>query len=162
VILYTIGHSNIEIEKFILLLKSVNIEVLTDVRSTPYSRYAAQFNKESLKAYLEAEGIKYLYLGDMLGGRPKDSDCYINGAPDYDCIRIKEHYKKGIERLIKGIEIYKIAIMCSEEDPMQCHRRNLIGLDIHRNAIEVVHIRANALLQRDDFSPVNAAQEALF
>ncbi|MFN3396575.1 MAG: DUF488 family protein [Thermodesulfovibrionales bacterium] len=89
-ILYTIGHSNMDIDSFIKLLVSANIEVLVDVRSAPYSKYASQFNRDQLMKVIMANGIKYIYLGDLLGGRPNDKSCYINDKPNYDLIRRQE------------------------------------------------------------------------
>jgi uncharacterized protein (DUF488 family) len=149
--LYTIGHSNIEVEEFVKLLKKEGIEVLVDVRSQPYSKYASQFNKENIMKVLMANDIKYVFMGDALGGRPDDKSCYKNGNPDYDLIRQKDFYQKGIERLIEGIAKYRIVIMCSEEDPIKCHRRNLIAKDLHENGFEIFHIRLSGEIENDTF-----------
>lgn len=162
--LYTIGHSNISVDAFVKLLHDAWIEVLVDVRSSPYSKYADQFNKKELMSVLSKEGVRYLYMGDSLGGRPSDKSCYIGENPDYDAIRQRDFYKTGLDRLIKGIAMYRVAIMCSEEDVMKCHRRNLIGVDIHKKGIRVIHIRGNGAMEEDDFSDkkITAAQAALF
>lgn len=163
-ILHTIGHSNISVDAFVKLLYDAGIEVLVDVRSSPYSKYASQFNKEELMNFLTQKGIRYLYMGDSLGGRPLDKSCYIGENPDYDAIRQKDFYKIGLDRLIKGIAMYHVAIMCSEEDAMKCHRRNLIGIDIHKRGIQVIHIRGNGIMEEDDFlnNEIMAIQTALF
>lgn len=150
--LYTIGHSNISIDSFIKLLISAGIEVLVDVRSFPYSRYATQFNKESLVDAVKSKHIEYIFMGDVLGGRPDDSSCYINGKVDYELIRQKEYYQKGLKRLIKGIGQYCVAIMCSEEDPMECHRRNLIARDMYKRGVRIFHIRSSGAIEHDEFS----------
>ncbi|GAB4535936.1 MAG: DUF488 domain-containing protein [Thermodesulfovibrionia bacterium] len=149
--LYTIGHSNIDADDFVCLLKKEGIEVLVDVRSHPYSKYASQFNKENIMKVLMANGIKYVFMGNTLGGRPNDKGCYIDGNPDYDLIRQKDFYQKGIKRLIEGIARYRIVIMCSEEDPMKCHRRNLIARDLHKNGFEILHIRGSGAIESDAF-----------
>lgn len=162
--IYTIGHSNITVDDFIRLLHKAGIEALVDVRSSPHSKYASQFNKEGLMNAVTANGIKYIFMGDLLGGRPKDESCYINGNPAYDLIRQKDFYKTGINRLLKGIAQYRIAIMCSEEDPMKCHRRNLIGADINKMDINVLHIRSNGVIEADAFyvGEKKLAQSLLF
>jgi uncharacterized protein (DUF488 family) len=149
--LYTIGHSNIPISDFISILNHFSIEVLVDVRSVPFSEYAHWFNREILSKTLSKEAIIYHYMGDILGGRPKDSSCYRQGKPDYGLIREKDFYKNGIERLIKGIRRYRIAVMCSEEDPKNCHRRNLIGLDLYKSGIRIIHIRHDLRLEEDNY-----------
>lgn len=149
--LYTIGHSNLNMDDLIGLLQHANIEVLVDVRSAPYSKYASQFNKEQLMRVVMANGIKYIFMGDLLGGRPDDKTCYINDQPNYDLIRKKAFYQKGLDRLMNGIARYRVAILCSEEDPFKCHRRNLIAKDLHAKGVEIFHIRSNGAIEKDDF-----------
>ena len=99
-IIYTIGHSNIAVERFVDLLRLQLIEMLVDTRSQPYSRYAPQFNREPLKASLDYAGIAYLYLGDKLGGRPRGGRYYRpEGTVDYDQLAEAPFYCEGIERL---------------------------------------------------------------
>ncbi|MFN3480124.1 MAG: DUF488 family protein [Thermodesulfovibrionales bacterium] len=162
--LYTIGHSNMDIDNFVQLLVSANIEVLVDVRSSPYSKYASQFNKGQLIKVIKANGIKYVYLGDLLGGKPSDKSCYINNEPNYDLIRKKEFYQRGLDRLMNGIAQYHVAILCSEEDPLKCHRRNLIAKDMHVRGVKVLHIRNNGVIEKDDFliEDEKVLQESLF
>ncbi len=160
--LYTIGHSNIDTDDLIKLLRQENIEVLVDVRSSPYSKYAAQFNKEHLIKVLEVSGIKYVFMGDLLGGRPDDKSCYINDKPNYDLIRQKDFYQRGLERLMKGIAQYRVAIMCSEEDPYKCHRTKLIAKDLHKMGVEILHIRGDGKTQKDECLKKDAIQESLF
>ncbi|MCX8069328.1 MAG: DUF488 domain-containing protein, partial [Thermodesulfovibrionales bacterium] len=105
-ILYTIGHSNITIEDFIKLLCSANIEVLVDVRSAPYSKYASQFNKENLIKLFQSTNIKYVYMGDLIGGIPKDKSYYVNGKIDYNLVKEGNSFKSGINRLRNGIKQY--------------------------------------------------------
>ena len=104
--LYTIGHSNHTKEKFLSLLTEAKIEVLVDVRSNPNSRWAAFANRDSLKDILESVQIHYIYLGDMLGGRPSDSDSYDyqTGKADYQAIQEKEYFRRGIKRILIGLK----------------------------------------------------------
>ncbi len=139
--LLSIGHSNKSIDQFISELKDFGIEVLIDVRSKPYSRRFSHFNKGSLKRYLESAGIKYVYLGDLLGGLPDDPSCYTNGKVDYDKLRKKDYFREGIEFLK---EIFssgtRAVIMCSEGNPARCHRALLIGVELFKEGIELQHI----------------------
>jgi uncharacterized protein (DUF488 family) len=135
--LYTIGHSNHPSEKFLHLLEENRIALLVDVRSAPYSRYNLQFNKESLEHTLSIHHIKYIYAGKHLGGRPTDLTCFKGGKlPDqetnylhevnYPEVMKRPWFQKGIERLLELAEKQTTAILCSEEDPTQCHRHHLI------------------------------------
>jgi len=154
--LLTIGHSNHPIEKFIRLLEDNGVMTLVDVRTAPASRYNPQFNKEMLAASLDAKYIQYVFAGKFLGGRPSDPSCYksrvmpAEGADylhevDYPAVMKKEWFIKGILRLLELADEQTTAIMCSEEDPAQCHRHHLIAKYILREhpEVKVVHVRGN-------------------
>lgn len=159
---YTIGHSNGTLEDFVRLLLFNRIEIVVDVRSVPYSRYVKQFNKDNLRRKLEAIGIGYLYMGDLLGGMPMDKSLYINGKIDFNLLRHSQTFAEGIERLIDTIKKYTVAIMCAEEDPLRCHRRHLVAKELHDQGIEVIHIRVGGYLFRDDFRDEEQRQRTLF
>ena len=136
--IYTIGHSNLDMGRFVDALKAFGIDTLVDVRSMPYSRFAAWFNREALQGSLEAAGIAYRFAGDFLGGRPTDPTCYFGGVvPPHDANFLKEvnypevarrpWFQRGIERVLDLAQEGTVAIMCSEEDPNQCHRYHLIA-----------------------------------
>lgn len=149
--IYTVGHSNIDFERFLSMLKG--IEILIDVRSEPFSKYVPQFNSDNLKKQLENAGIKYIfmkdnYVGNILGGRPKDNDCYENGEVVYERIRKKRWYKEGISALIELAHKKRIVIMCSEEDPYKCHRHNLITQSLLRDGVIVYHIRSDGIKEK--------------
>ena len=72
--LFSIGHSTHQIEEFMALLRLHEVSVVVDVRSSPYSRYNPQFDRESLDNSLSAEEIVYLFLGRKLGPRVDDPD----------------------------------------------------------------------------------------
>ncbi|MCX8027702.1 MAG: DUF488 domain-containing protein [Thermodesulfovibrionales bacterium] len=150
--IYTIGHSNIDIDKFISLLKGAGIEVLVDVRSVPYSKYANQFNKERLMNAVRTSGIKYIYMGDVIGGMPKNKSYYVNDRIDYHLLKQSKHFQDGINRLLSDIQKYRLAIMCAEEDPMRCHRRHLISKTLHEKGVEILHIRGDGRIERDEFT----------
>lgn len=151
--MFTIGHSSLPIERFIEALAAQAVTTLIDVRSTPYSRFAPQFNRETLQASLAASGIDYRFAGEYLGGRPKDPTCYRRGVVpgpnvnfleevDYDEVARRDWYKRGIDRLIALARAETVAIMCSEEDPAICHRRHLITKSLLPLA-EVIDIRTS-------------------
>jgi uncharacterized protein (DUF488 family) len=152
--LYTIGHSNVLASTLIGLLKMYEVEVLVDVRSSPYSQYNPQFNRESFEIVLNTAGIDYFYLGDKLGGRPMDPTCYKNkhiAEPkadylhlvDYPVVMEKDFFLEGINQLIHRASIKTTAVMCSEENPAKCHRHHLIGRYLMDQGIEVFHIRGD-------------------
>jgi len=149
--IFTVGHSNHSLEVFIGLLKSDNIDVLVDVRSKPFSRFSPQFNKEGLEKAVKASGIKYLFLGKELGGRPRDSEFYNNqGFVLYSRLAESPLFVEGIDRLIKGIKTYRVAVMCGEENPANCHRRLLVGRVLAKRGVGVRHIRGDGTVQDED------------
>jgi len=149
--IFTVGHSNHSLEVFIGLLKSHKIEVLVDVRSKPFSRFSPQFNKEGFERAVRASGIKYLFLGKELGGRPESSEFYDNqGFVLYSRIAESPLFLEGIDRLIRGIKTYRVAVMCGEENPVNCHRRLLVGRVLLKRGVNVRHIRGDGTVQNED------------
>jgi len=155
---YTIGHSNVPAQKIVDLLKAYQIDVLVDVRSTPYSRFAPQFNREPFAETLRGSGITYKYAGEYLGGRPKDPTCYKSGEEptknteylklvDYAEVARRPWYQQGIAHLVDIASRQRTAIMCSEEDPHQCHRHHLIAQTLLTMGIIVRHIRGQGTVE---------------
>lgn len=141
--IYSIGHGNKNINEFISELKSFDIKYLLDIRSKPFSKWNPQFNKHSLKKSIEEEAVKYLFIGDLLGGLPNDKDCYDeNGKVSYKTIKNKKFFIKGLSRIITANEKnIKVALMCSESNPEDCHRSKLIGEELLKNnKISMNHI----------------------
>ncbi len=148
--LLTVGHSNHSFEHFVALLNEHRVQVLLDVRSSPYSRFAPQFNREALKATLASTSIKYGFLGGELGGRPEGDGYYDEeGHVLYGRVARSPFFIAGIERLVRGLGDFRIAIMCSEEDPTHCHRRLLVTRVLIDRGVDVVHIRGDGRLQPD-------------
>lgn len=139
---YSIGHGNKKIEDFIAELQSFGIQYLLDVRSKPFSKWNPQYNQNELKFKLEDFGIKYVFVGDQLGGLPEDRSCYnFDGKVVYDLIKEKEFFQDGISRIAKANDRkIKIALMCSETKPEECHRSKLIGQELLKNDISINHI----------------------
>ncbi|HTW92060.1 MAG TPA: DUF488 domain-containing protein [bacterium] len=149
-VVFTIGHSNVTQEAFVALLKTHNIEVLVDVRSAPYSKYVPHFNGDALKQAVLKAGIKYLYLGAELGGRPRERGFYDEkGHVRYDLIAESPEFREGIERLLRGIREHRVALMCNEEDPHECHRRLLVGRVLTARGVTVLHIRGDGRVQAE-------------
>ena len=147
-LIYTIGHSTHSPEAFIKLLKAVDIEVVVDVRSSPYSEYAPHFNADNIGTLLSSAGIQYLYLGKELGGRPNDSRFHDDdGYVLYNKLAESPMFKEGISRLIQGASDYRIAVMCSEAKPDSCHRHLLIARVLAENGQDVSHILADGSVQ---------------
>lgn len=147
---YTVGHSNHKFEEFLQLLTSQRIEVVVDTRSAPYSRYAPQFDREAVQHDLTQAGIKYLFLGAELGGRPKNQAYYDErGHVLYSRITKDPAFIAAVERLERGIANYRVALMCGEEDPAHCHRRLLVGRVLVERGHEVLHIRGDGRVETE-------------
>ena len=147
---FTVGHSNHEFDAWLALLRGHGVEVVVDTRSSPYSKYVPQFDKEPMQRSLEAAGVRYLYLGAELGGRPANPAYYdAKGRVLYSRLRNDARFKAAIARLETGMERYRIALMCGEEDPAHCHRRLLIGRVLVERGAELQHIRGDGELQTE-------------
>lgn len=142
--IYSIGHGNKSLEEFISELKSFEIEYLLDIRSKPYSKWNPHFNRMPLEQELKANNITYVFVGDTLGGLPEDRSCYVDGKVVYDLIKTKPFFLEGLERLTTAHEKnIKLAIMCSESKPEECHRSKLIGQELLKHNISINHIVKN-------------------
>lgn len=138
--IFSIGYGNRQMNEFIKLLEDNEINLLVDVRTNPYSRWKPEFNSKAFQITLAEYNIQYIHKVN-LGGKPKNEEIYTNGNLDYDKIRKSVAYLQGLEYLERGLEFnYKIAIMCSELNPLECHRYNLIGEDLSHRGWEVIHI----------------------
>lgn len=145
--LFTIGHSVHTLERFAELLKEHQITALCDVRSSPYSRFTPQFNRESLREDMAKNSISYLYLGAELGPRSADPACYKNGKVVYKRLAEKDHFQHGLGRLRKGMTTYRIALLCAEKDPLACHRMILICRHLRGGDILIRHILEDGSLE---------------
>jgi uncharacterized protein (DUF488 family) len=146
-VLYTIGHSNHPLEHFLDLLQQYQIELLVDVRSYPSARYVPHFNAENLRKSLEKRGVSYVTMGYELGGRPNAQEFYDeNGYVRYDKLSQAPFFLGGMNALRLLIQKYRVSIMCTEEDPNQCHRRLLISRILARDGFDIEHIRGGGNL----------------
>ena len=150
--IYSIGHGNKKIEDFIKELKTFEVQFLLDIRSKPFSKWNPQFNQNELRFKLEENGIKYVFVVDTLGGLPEDRSCYdYNGKVVYDLIKEKDFFKEGLKRLTIANEKHiKLAIMCSESKPEECHRSKLIGQELLKKKISLKHIVSDKLIKSQE------------
>jgi uncharacterized protein (DUF488 family) len=124
--------------------------VVADTRSAPYSRYTPQFDRETLRDVLAGTGVKYLYVGDAVGGRPKDESCYdAEGRVLYGRVAQQPEFREAVERLQRGADEFRVALLCSEEDPAHCHRRLLIARVLMGEGAEIRHIRGDGSIESD-------------
>ena len=150
--IFTIGHSNHTIEHFIDLLKTHKIDTIVDVRSVTKSGYSKHFNKPNLVYELRKNNISYIDMGKLLGGRPFDkSVCNALNEIEFNKIETREWYKNGISRLIEVSSKSITAVMCSEENPVKCHRGYIISHSLLKRNIEVMHIRGDKTQQKAQF-----------
>jgi Protein of unknown function, DUF488 len=158
---FTIGHSNHSAEKLAGLLKNCGIEVLVDTRSRPYSRHAPHFNRGAIERLLSGDGIGYVFLGRELGGRPEGEEFYDGeGRVDYALVGCSGPFLDGISRLEEEIRARTVALLCSEEDPIRCHRRLLVGRALEERGITLRHIRGDGSIEPE--GEVNGGHPVLF
>lgn len=144
----TIGHGLRSGTEFLSLLEKFRVDMVVDVRSVPYSKRNPFFRRGHLDTALKVSGMQYLFLGDQLGGRPKDAHCYdASGHVNYEVLRTRPFYRQGIERLLHMASRRLVVILCSETDPAFCHRTRLIGETLHDKGVRVLHIDVNGNLR---------------
>lgn len=145
--IFTIGHSTHTIEKFVELLRQHRVTAVADVRSVPYSRFQPQFNQNILKEALKENGMAYVFLGKELGARSEDKTCYENGRVQYRRLAKTEAFRSGLDRVRAGSEEHRIALMCAEREPLECHRTLLVSRELVDTGTRVIHIHANGHLE---------------
>jgi uncharacterized protein (DUF488 family) len=139
--IYTIGHSTQSVDRFTSLLARYGIAAIADVRSSPYSRRNPQFNREALKEYLARQGIEYVFLGAELGGRGDESTRRDeHGRVLYRAMASAPSFRRGLRRVRDGGLRMRLALLCAEGDPLQCHRGLLISRELIRDGASVTHI----------------------
>ena len=155
--IYTVGHSNHTSEAFLALLRSNDVTGVADVRSAPYSRFNPQFNRETLARALEGHGVEYLFLGRELGARPDDPACYENGRVVFSRLAGTAVFRRGLDRVIEGADgagegarPRRLALMCAEKDPLDCHRTILVARELVRRGVGVAHILAAGRIEPHD------------
>lgn len=145
--LFTIGYSPHIPDSFLRILKKYKITAVADVRSSPYSQFKPEFNKDQIAEFLKTNGIAYVFLGDVCGARVEDPSCYIKGKVDYALVAEHPKFKEGLKRIINGMEKFRIALMCAEKDPITCHRTILICRNLTSRGINIKHILSNGKIE---------------
>jgi len=169
---FTIGHSNLALDRLLELLRRHEIDVVVDVRSTPYSRHNPQYNREPFSAALQRRGLQYRSEGNRLGGKPTDPSCYVRvdtGASssretqqvDYRLVTEKDWFQEAVNELADLAASHNVVLLCAEENPERCHRHDLLTPALVGRNVEVLHIRATGETELAQLSP-EARQMSLF
>ena len=148
----TVGHSNHAIEHLLELLRRHEVTAVADVRSVPASRFTPQFNHDPLKRFLADHGMKYVFLGGELGARPEDRSCYVDGHVRYDLLERSRQFEAGIQRLLAGAATERIAVLCAEQEPLDCHRTILVSKVLVERGADVDHIHRDGQLEPHDIA----------
>jgi uncharacterized protein (DUF488 family) len=155
--IFTVGHSNHDINIFIDMLKKNNINTIVDVRSSPYSQYSPQYNQDILKNFLKKSNIQYIFMGNLLGARYEDKNLLFHdkdnkGKVNFQKVQETKGFQDGITRLEDGVKKgYSISLMCSEKDALDCHRFGLVSKFLyHKNSFEINHIYTDSIFNQQD------------
>ncbi|MGO9249315.1 MAG: DUF488 family protein [Solirubrobacteraceae bacterium] len=162
---WTVGHSNHDVGVLLALMQSHRIAHVVDVRSHPYSRYAPHFNRDELRASIEACSVRYAYMGSALGGRPRHEDQLdADGHALYDRMAMEPTFSDAIDRILRGAYEHRIALLCSCGQPHDCHRRLLVGKVLCDRGAELRHILpdGDVLTERTVELRDDHAQDMLF
>ncbi len=143
----TIGHSTHTIEAFVELLRKHGVTAVADVRSAPFSRFNPQFNRDALEHRLKSDGIRYVFLGRELGARSDDPACYEDGRVQYARLARAAPFQTGLDRVMEGGRKYRLALMCAEKEPLECHRALLVARALVERGVAVEHILADGSLE---------------
>ncbi|MEZ8794570.1 DUF488 family protein [Vibrio splendidus] len=161
----SIGYSRRSIKEFTEALVEHDVRYLIDVRTKPFSKYSPDFNRENLDFALRNVGIKYVFMGDSVGGLPSDPKCYSDGKVDYRKTAESNTFKNGLERLIKANSLtVNVSIMCAEMKPEQCHRSKLIGAELLKKSITISHLDENNIIrtQKEIIDRITKGQYSMF
>jgi len=145
--IYTIGHSNHDADRFLGLLGRHGVSAVVDVRSHPYSRFAPHYAYKALQRWLPEAGIAYVFLGRELGARSNNPACYRQGRVQFDRLAEEPQFADGVRRVLEGVRRYRIALMCAEREPLECHRTLLVARRFCESGMTVGHIHGNGSLE---------------
>ncbi|MDG2527180.1 DUF488 domain-containing protein [Caulobacter endophyticus] len=143
----TIGHSNHSWERFSQLLRGAGVTAVADVRTSPWSRHTPHFNRDSLAERLMLEGVAYVFLGAELGGRPAAARLFDHGVADYEAMAVEPKFREGLNRVAKGVRSHVVALMCSEQEPLDCHRCLLVSRRLQERGLLIAHIRSDGTVE---------------
>ena len=148
---FTVGHSNQPIDEFIELLQLHRVEAVVDIRSHPGSTWSPQFNRAPLRDRLKSDGIRYAFMGNQLGVRSKDPSHFQDGRISYGRLAESAEFQQGLSQVVRASAQQQVALMCSEQDPLTCHRSILIAPALEQAGIDVRHIlRTGDLVPHDE------------
>jgi uncharacterized protein (DUF488 family) len=156
----TVGHSNHALAQFLALIEGAGVTAIADVRSRPVSRWVPHFNRAALEAALAERGISYLFLGRELGGKPDNPALLRHGKPDYAAMARTPAFAEGLARVIESSTTGRIALLCAERDPADCHRFLLIGRELAKRDVAVAHILASGAIEAHADTERRARNEA--
>jgi uncharacterized protein (DUF488 family) len=145
--LFTIGHSNHPIAHFLSLVQSAGVTAIADVRSMPFSRRFPWFSAKQLPGHLAPAGIAYVPLGDALGGRPSDPSLLRDGVADYEAMARRDTFRAGLDRVAEGMRRFRVCLMCSEREPLDCHRCLLVARALAERHMTIGHILADSTIE---------------
>ncbi len=130
--LFTIGYAAKKSDEFLSLLKKNGVTCLVDVRSSPYSGTFKEYDKEPLRALLKKNGVLYAHFGSEFGARRDEAEAYryvydekgdFLEQVDFEKVYGLDAFKRGVGRIKTALsQGYRIAFLCSEKDPLNCHR----------------------------------------
>jgi uncharacterized protein (DUF488 family) len=158
-VLYTVGHSVHTIDHFIKILQLNTIGAVADVRSSPYSKFTPQFNREALTQRLNEVGIHYVFLGEELGARRNEPECYRNNKVMYQLVAELPQFKLGVSRLKEGASKMRVAIMCAEKDPLTCHRTVLVAHFARKSFSDTLHILEDGCIETQAAADIRLMRE---
>ena len=167
-VVYTIGHSNHALTRFLHLLRMHRIDAIADLRSAPWSRRQPWFGREALQRALHARGVAYVFLGAALGARPSDPECLSDGRVSFAKLAKTPAFRAGLDRVVRGSASHRLALLCAEKDPLHCHRAILVARELARRGVRILHILADGSIERHEQSErrllelVGLAQGELF
>jgi uncharacterized protein (DUF488 family) len=147
---FTIGHSNHPREHFMALLGKNRIAAVGDVRSKPFSRRHPHFGQPALKKTLEEAGMAYLFLGEALGGQPADRALYRDNAPDYERMAATDGFQRGLDRALDEAARHRLALMCAEKEPLECHRFLLVSRHLALRGARITHILGDGSIEEHE------------
>ena len=139
--IHTVGHSNMSVDELAVMLKQRGITRVIDVRSTPYSRYVPEFNRDNIRATLDRNGVGYTHMGDALGGRPQDDRLYDkDGRANYELMAQEKTFQDGVRQVEHMAEESHTLLMCTEADPLRCHRTLLVSQKLASRGADIIHL----------------------
>jgi uncharacterized protein (DUF488 family) len=150
--LFTIGHSDHEMAKFVALLQQHGVTAIADVRSQPYSRFTPQFNRETVAEALKRAGVHYVFFGRELGARRSERESYRNGQARYELIKDLPAFQEGLDRIRRGVATQRITLMCAEKDPITCHRTVLVCRQLRQEPFDIRHILEDGTIETQEQS----------